>query len=99
MAGTANRGSAWRGILLLGFLLGPIFPTLVGVVFQLFPDREGTAYGTMFAIGSAGSLLLAPLIGVSAQRRSVQTALRIPMFLALALTATALVFALTLPRL
>jgi fucose permease len=95
LAGNAQRGSAWRGLLLLGFLLGPIFPTLVGIVFRLFPGQEGTAYGTMFAVGSTGSLVLAPLIGASVTRRSVQTTLRIPMLIALALSGAALVLALT----
>jgi fucose permease len=94
LSGTAVRGHARVGLLALGFLLGPIFPTLVGLVFSRFPYEMGTAYGGVFAIGSAGSVLLAPLIGASARRGTVQTALRIPMLLALLLTACALVFAL-----
>jgi fucose permease len=97
LAGTASAGAAWRGIILLGFLLGPIFPTLVGVLFYQLDKTEvrgyGTAYGTLFAVGSVGSLVLAPIIGVRATRRNVQTALRIPMLMALAMTLAALVFA------
>lgn len=96
LAGTASPGAAWRGILLLGFLLGPIFPTLVGALFYHLDRTKvygyGTAYGTLFAVGSVGSLVLAPIIGVRATRRNVQTALRIPMLMALALTLAALVF-------
>jgi fucose permease len=97
MSGTARPRSARLGLLYLGFLLGPIFPTLVAMLFQLPACRhaQGTAYGLMFAVGSLGSLLLAPVIGASARRRNVQAALRIPMFLALLLTATALVFGLS----
>ena len=98
LAGTASRGAAWRGILLLGFLLGPIFPTLVGSLFKQLDHSKvecfGTAYGTLFAVGSLSSLVLAPLIGVRATRHNVQTALRIPMLLAIALTLAALVFVL-----
>jgi len=54
--------SARNGLLLLGFLLVPIFPTLVGVLFREFKTDRGTLYGLMFAIGSMGSLLAAPLI-------------------------------------
>jgi fucose permease len=94
LAGSGRRGSARVGLLLLGFLLGPILPTLVGRVFRDFPGETGTAYGTLFAIGSTGSLVLAPLIGASARRHTVQSALRIPLLLALLLTAAALVFGL-----
>jgi fucose permease len=95
MAGTAVRIHARAGLLVLGFLLGPVFPTLVGIVFRLAPHEQGTAYGTVFAIGSCGSLVLAPLIGARARRANVQSALRIPMVIALALTAAAVVFGLT----
>jgi fucose permease len=98
LAGTASGAAASRGTLLLGFLLGPIFPTLVGSLFQRLNDEKvygyGTAYGALFAVGSLGSLVLAPLIGARATRRSVQTALRIPMVIAIGLTLAALVFAL-----
>jgi fucose permease len=98
LAGTASGAAAGRGTLLLGFLLGPIFPTLVGALFQRLNDEKvygfGTAYGALFAVGSLGSLVLAPLIGARATRRSVQTALRIPMVIAIGLTLAALVFAL-----
>jgi MFS family permease len=95
MVGTARTRSARLWLILLGFLLGPVFPTLVGVVFRNAPQAPGTAYGVVFAIGSVGSLVLAPLVGARARRTSVQGALFIPMMLALALCAMALVIALT----
>jgi fucose permease len=97
LAGAAARNSAPVALVLLGLLLGPIFPTLLGVVFHAFPEEEwGTAFGSVFALGSLGGLLLTPVVGVAAQRRTVQAALRVPMLLALLLTAVALVFALML---
>jgi len=81
------------GLLVLGLILGPIFPTLVGMVLKL-GHPPGTAYGMMFAIGSLGSLLLAPLIGLYARGRSVQLALRIPLMLALMMAAAAVVLGL-----
>jgi hypothetical protein len=54
----------------------------------------GTAYGTVFAIGSLGSLILAPLIGLYARGHSVQVAWRIPMVLGLLVAATAIVLGL-----
>ena len=95
LVGTAYQSSARVSLVLLGFLLGPIFPTLVSLVFRSAPESPGTAYAMVFAVGSVGSLVMAPLIGARARRTGVQTALRIPMVLALALAASALVFTLT----
>jgi fucose permease len=98
MAGTVGVERAGRGILLLGFCLGPIFPTLVGMVYEQLSEVdvrcEGTAFGTLFAAGSLGSLLLSPVVGAAANRGTMQAALRIPMIGALLLTAAALVFGL-----
>jgi fucose permease len=87
-----SRRTGW-GLLALGLVLGPIFPTLVGMVLKL-GHPPGTAYGMMFAIGSLGSLVLAPMIGLFARGRSVQFALRIPMLLGLLMTAAATVLGL-----
>jgi fucose permease len=92
MSAPANRKTGW-GLLVLGLILGPIFPTLVGMVLK-FGHPPGTAYGTMFAIGSLGSLVLAPMIGAFARGRSVQFALRIPVVLGLLLAAAATVLGL-----
>ncbi len=97
LAGAAGRHSAAVALVLLGFVLGPIFPTLLGLVFRHFPEERGTAWGSVFALGSLGALLLAPVVGAAAQRRSVQAALRVPMLLALLLTGVSLVFALLVP--
>jgi fucose permease len=97
MAGARTRWSGALGLLLVGAFFGPIFPTLVGILFTFFPHERGTAYGAMFAIGAAGNLLLPPLIGVYARRRTVQRALIIPLIMALLLALAALVFGLSLP--
>src|SRR5262245_48030089 len=86
LAGTVSRGAATTGLLMLGFWLGPIFPTLIGVLFVRHGDLPGTAFGIVFAAGSLGSLLLAPLIGARMNRTSAQTALRIPLVLGLLLS-------------
>jgi fucose permease len=96
LASASHRGRSRVEILLLGALLGPIFPTLVALLFEHFPSSErGTAYGAMFAVGSLGSLLFCPLIGLVARRQAVQQTLRIPMFIALVLAGAALVLALS----
>jgi fucose permease len=100
MAGTAGADRASRGLIVLGFCLGPIFPTLVGMVFERINQADvhadGTAFGTLFAAGTFGSGLLAPIIAATVRRRTMQAALRVPMFGALLLTALALVFGLAM---
>jgi fucose permease len=99
MAGARQRLSGGLGLLLVGACFGPIFPTLVGLLFEHLrltyarPER-GTAYGTMFAIGALGNVFLLRFINMQARKFSVQRALRIPMMLALALTLSALVLVL-----
>lgn len=91
MAGTHQPGSGALGLLLVGVFFGPIFPTLVGILFKHFPPHaHGTAFGAMFAIGATGSLFLPPLIGAYARRTSVRRAMRIPVVVALALGAVTL---------
>ncbi|MCI0459215.1 MAG: MFS transporter [Gemmataceae bacterium] len=94
LAGTVKRGGATAGILLLGFFLGPIFPTLVGLLFSEYQNEPGTAFGTMFAIGSAGSVFFAPLIGGRTHGQSAQRALRIPLALGIALVLMSIFFGL-----
>ncbi len=65
------------------------------MVFRHFNEARGTAYGVVFAIGSMGSLVISPMIGAFANKRTLRQALRILMVIALFLTAAALVFALT----
>jgi fucose permease len=97
LAGTLHHTTARMGYLLAGACLGPIFPTLVGILFDnTETGRRGLAYGVMFAIGSAGSAVLAPAMGAYARRSSTRNALRFPMIIAFFLAASGLVLALTL---
>jgi fucose permease len=97
MAGTKDQAVGRRCLLLAGGCLGPVFPTLVGVVFEhTRPSLHGTAYGAMFAIGSTGSLALPPVIGAYARRTCVRNAFRLAMLVALLLAAVALVLSLSL---
>jgi MFS family permease len=97
MSGAGQRGIARSGLWLLGFLLGPVFPTLVGMGFRrVHASEQGLTYGLIFAAGSLGSLALAPLTQMR-PRESNLFALRLPMFFALAVTAGALILGLTVP--
>jgi fucose permease len=96
LAGAVSRQRAAWGLMLLGFLLGPIFPTLVSVLFnnEKFDGERGTVYGAMFAIGSIGNFLLLPAIGAFARRSNIQHALRIPLLVSLGMLVVSLVLSL-----
>ncbi len=94
LAGEARpRRAAWE-LLLLGFVLGPIFPTLAALTLNHFPDNRGTAFGALFAFGSLGSLVLAPFLSVFTRGRTTLRALRLLAPLALLLVVVALALAL-----
>jgi fucose permease len=91
LAGAGKPRSAAWGLLGLGLTLGPIFPTLVAAVLHGVPAHaRGTAYGTMFAVGSLGSAALAPVLGALARGKTVLRALRLLAPLALLLVVVAL---------
>src|SRR5262249_3285225 len=94
LAGTSGRGPAGLELLALGACLGPIFPTLIGIVFTDSDLPHATAYGATFAIGAAGSLIWLPGIGIYGRRKKIQPALYIPMFLCILMAFTVLVAAL-----
>lgn len=62
LASTHTRPAAVWGLILVAACLGPVLPTLAGVVLKSVPANvDGTAYGLVYAAGSVGSLVLAPL--------------------------------------
>lgn len=94
LAGADQRVRPRAGLILLGLLLGPILPSLLGAVFRAAPEEKGTTYGLAFAGGSLGSLVLAHLVTPLSAGRHPLSALRLPIFLALLVTAAALVLGL-----
>jgi fucose permease len=96
LAGTISRSAATWGVLMLGVCLGPVLPTLIGLVFERFPLERGSVYGALAALSALGGVVLLPLIDAAARRGTAQRALRWPMVTALGVAAGALVFALML---
>jgi fucose permease len=94
LAGSAEKWAPRTGLLVLGFLLGPIFPALLGVVAHFARDELGLAYGVVFAAGSIGGLILAPVVAPRASKEGMAM-FRAPILLSLAMTVAALVFGLT----
>jgi fucose permease len=90
----AGRRPGMAGFLMLaGFFLGPVYPTLLGTVLARFPEDPGTAVGGLAGLGALGSLLAAPLLAYHARQATVQSAVRIPLVGSLLLAAAALVLA------
>ncbi len=95
LGGAVHGARAALGLLLLGFLMGPIFPTLLGIVLIQEPEnRWGTTYGILFAVGSSSSLIMAPLAGAYARRKSVHETFRLLAPVALVLLCAALLIGL-----
>jgi hypothetical protein len=94
LAGAGVRVRRRLGVWLLGAFLGPVFPALAGYVLRRLAGEAGAACGLLFAAGSLGCLLGAPL-GRPDPGRTPAAALRMTMFLALGLMVVSLVFALT----
>ncbi len=70
-----GRGSAIV-FMLVGALLGPLFPTLAGLLFERFPPGAwGSAFGAATALGWLGGLTVEPLIGAYVRRTDVRHAL------------------------
>ncbi len=96
LAGTASRSSAAGGLLIVGFCLGPVVPTLIGLAFARLPAERGLACGALLSAQALGGVLMFPVLEGRANRAAAQRALRWPTVAALALAAAVLVFGLLL---
>jgi hypothetical protein len=95
LASASTQARLRLGVWCLGALLGPVLPALLGVLLQMrkYQEWAGTCCGLLLVAGSLGGLLMAPLLRPGDSRPAAS--LRLPMFLALGLTAVTLVFALS----
>jgi MFS family permease len=62
MAGWYRAGSGAVSFLILAGCLGPIFPTLVGLILVLFREQPAVALGLLCAAGTLGRLVVAPVV-------------------------------------
>jgi fucose permease len=90
------RSSAWA-LLLFGFVVGPIYPTLAALLLESFPNQQGTAYGIACSASFVGSGVLTLLLAMLARRRSILTALRLLIVLVVVMALTVLAVWLTPP--
>ena len=92
-----TRGLAIAMVVLAGFVFGPIFPTVMGILVGITADPvKGRAVGLFFAIGGVGWTGVPMLIGAYARKTNVQRAFLIAVGAAVGLTVVALVLHFTL---
>ncbi|HQH67802.1 MAG TPA: MFS transporter [Candidatus Hydrogenedentes bacterium] len=84
MVGAKSVGIGVGATLLTGFVLGPIFPTLVGVTFNK-TETSGSVFSLIFGIGLLGAILMPSLIGKYAAKMNIRQSLRILVGVAAAL--------------
>ncbi len=78
MAFLRSRALAMALVLAAGLVFGPIFPTVLAVLFAATPEHlRGRAVGLFFGVGGIGWTLIPLLIGAYASRTSVQRGFRI----------------------
>jgi hypothetical protein len=90
MVGFTTRSGGSASFLLLAACLGPLFPTLAGLVFLTFPGQPATAFGLVCALGASGRLAAEPLMRREVARDQVRVAMGITMVLVLAVAIPAL---------
>ena len=67
-------------------MLGPITPTITGVMFSKLPANIfGSAFAIFFAIGLMGATSIPAAVGLVSRKRTIQQALAIPMVAAILL--------------
>lgn len=84
MVGAKSAGLGVAATLLTGFIMGPIFPTLVGVTFSK-TEASGSVFSLIFAIGLLGGIFVPSLIGKYAAEMNIRQSLRILVGVAVAL--------------
>jgi hypothetical protein len=97
LSGSTTTRQALYGLAILGFVLGPVLPVLLAIVARVQQEAgAGQALGLalLHVGGAAGAVVLSPLVKFSAEGRTAQSALKIPLFMALLMTAAAVLFAL-----
>jgi hypothetical protein len=95
LIGATKLERAAAGLIVLGFVLGPIYPLQLGLLLRLDSMREaplGCYFALTHLVGSVGSLALLPLVNLGLQARQSQSSLLIPLLLALFLTAATVLF-------
>ena len=92
MTNTKKAAQARLFALVTGFFFAPCFPTTLGLIFSKYtPDVHGTIFGTIFAVGLAGAVIVPNAIGKLSKDGSIQKSLKLLLPLCVGLIILALV--------
>jgi fucose permease len=97
LSGMFHTTGGTLGVLLLGACLGPVFPSLIGLVFSAFPGNTAAAFGAVVAVGTCSDLALQPLLERFARGHAARVTMRLVMLVTLVVAAPALVLCLVIP--
>jgi fucose permease len=91
-----RSGAMWSGLLVAcgSLAFSAIFPTVAAIAYSRYPDKFGTVFGIIFAVGLLGAVIVPKAIGNMARGMSVQKSLR----LLLPIGAALLILAVILSR-
>jgi fucose permease len=94
LVGSYRPTGSGLGLLLLAACIAPVFPALIGLVLRWFPADAGSACGFVFAVGTAGRVVVPSLLSPSSTRHAPRTAMWLSRGFTLPLAAAGLVLAL-----
>lgn len=90
MKNSTSVGAGKTAVAIAGICFAPVFPTVVGVTFQHFPNTQwGTLFGVIFAIGLLGATIMPAWIGSMAKGKTVREGLGILIVAAVGLAVIA----------
>lgn len=96
MAATTEAGVGAAAVLLAGFVMGPMFPTLVGVTFSK-TGASSEVFGMIFAIGLLGGIFTPGIVGNLSAGGNIRKGLQILGLLAIILIVFSGALALAVP--
>lgn len=96
MAATTEAGVGAAAVLLAGFVMGPMFPTLVGVTFSK-TGASSEVFGMIFAIGLLGGIFTPGIVGKLSAGGDIRKGLQILGLLAIVLIVFSGILALAIP--
>lgn len=98
MAGAKSAGAAVPAMLATGFVLGPVFPTLVGVTFgKTGPSAE--VFGMVFAIGLLGGIFTPRIMGGFSASGNIRKGMQVLAGMAVALVVLSALLSYAIPNL
>ena len=89
---TKKVSVGWLMAALAGLFFGPVFPTVIGVMFNnTDPSVQGSGFGIIFAVGLAGAVIIPKAIGNLAKGSTLQKGMRLLLLPAIGLIILAII--------